>query len=160
MYQTGYHLTGYYQTGYYLGPNGIIPVSPYSYFRLLVEARQLLADVDENDCPTRYPDTILVNGLNRGLQELARIRPDAFYDLFSANNLNVPEITDGVAGVGQFNWLDIFALELKFWPPLVYYVTGQMDLMEDEYVPNINRHPNSSKAAKAMQVFRRHVLAL
>jgi hypothetical protein len=160
MYQTGYHITGYYQTGYYLGPTGIIPVSSFSYFKLLVEARQLLGDMDEDDCPTRYPDAMLINALNRGLQELARIRPDAFYDLFSSNNLNVPEITDSVALVGQFNWLETFILELKFWPPLVYYVTGQMDLVEDEYVPNMNRHPSSSKAAKAMQVFRRHTLAL
>ena len=160
MYQTGYYLTGYYQTGYYLGPHGPIDVSPYSYFRLLVEARQLLADADEGDCSLRYPDGMLINGLNRGLQELSRIRPDAFYDLYGANNLNVPEITDEVVAVGQTDWLKEFSLSLKFWPPLVYYVVGTTQLSEDEYTQGGGRHPHGSRAAGSLRLFRKHVLSV
>lgn len=160
MYQTGYYLTGYYQTGYYLGPHGVVDVSGKSYFALMAEARALLGDIDENDCPTRYPDIMLINGLNRGLQELARIRPDAFYDLFANNNLNVPEVTDTTAGAGQSNWLEAFELDLRFWPPLVYYVVGATQLSEDEYVRGGGRHPHGSMAAGSLRMFRRHVLSL
>jgi len=160
MYQTGYYLTGYYQTGYYLGPHGIVAVPGKSYFALMAEARSLLGDADENDCPTRYPDAMLINGLNRGLQELARIRPDAFYDLYANNSLNVPEVTDNVTDITQVDWLREFQIDMKFWPALVYYVVGATQLSEDEYVRGDGRHPHGSMAAGSLRMFHRHALSL
>jgi hypothetical protein len=156
MYQTGYYATGYYQTDYYLRPSagGVY----YTYFALLEEVRALLGDT--NELCQRYSDEQMISALNRGLQELARIRPDAFYDLFSANSLNVVEVTDFTPTPDQTFWGDAFNLDLRFWPPLVYFVVSQMDLVEDEYADGMNRHPHGSRSAGHMRLFRRHVLSV
>lgn len=126
---------------------------------LVLEARGLLGDEGLNGCPIRYPDEMLLNGLNRGLQELARIRPDSMYDRYAGNDLNVPEISD-TAGPGLIVWTDAYELNRVFWPPLVYYVVGSADLAEDEYSQGDGRHPHGSRAAGSLRLFRKHVLSV
>lgn len=159
MYGTGYYATGYYATGYYLrGPAGPLFGERWSYYTLILEAREVMGDTEE-DCQ-RYPDAMLINALNRGLQELGRIRPDAYYDLFDVNSLQVPEVTDLAPGVDQVFWGAEFPLDTKFYPALVYYVVGSTELSEDEYVQGGARHPWDSRAAGSLRLFRKHVLSV
>lgn len=130
-----------------------------SYEALLDEARMLAGDEGRN-CPKRYSDEMVVGFLNRGLHELSRIRPDAFYDLYGNNNLNVPEVTSTTPAVDQISWTAVFQLNFAFWPPLVYYVVSQMDMTEDEYTRSGGRYPHGSRAAGGLRLFRKHVLSV
>lgn len=126
---------------------------------LIRHARILLGDEGLNDCPVRYSNSMLINGLNRGLQELARIRPDSMYDKFAGNSLNVPEISD-TAGAGLVLWTDEYDIDFRFWPALMHYIVGTTELSEDEYSRGANRNPHSSRAATSLRMFRRHVLSV
>ena len=157
-YDTGFYATGYYAPGYY-GRVGIPPLGVrWTYYTLILEARELLGDIQE-DCQ-RYPDAMLINALNRGLHELARIRPDAYYDLFAGNSLQVPEVTDLLPGIGQTYWGAAFPLDEKFYPPLMYYVVGMTEVSEDEFVRGGGQHPHGSRAAGSLRLFRKHVLSI
>ncbi len=102
-----------------------------TYQNLLTEARELLSDTK----PTtqRYTDATLLNVLNRGLHDLAKLRPDAFYSLFASNSLNVPEIVESAPSAGQVIWTDVFGIEMQFFSPLVTYVTAVAEIVDDEY---------------------------
>ena len=126
---------------------------------LILSARIMLDDEGLNNCPFRYPDSMLLSGLNRGLQELARIRPDSMYDKYAGNSLNVPEISD-VVGAGLTFWEDDYDLDFRFWPALAYYIQGTTELSEDEYSRGLNRNPHSGRAATTLRMFRRHVLSV
>lgn len=102
-----------------------------TYQDVVTEARVLLQDTDS--ASYRYSNATLLAIYNRGLQAIGRVRPDALYDLYSANNLNVPELVESGAGAGQTNWTDTFGLEMQFFNPLVAYVTGVAELSDDEY---------------------------
>lgn len=102
-----------------------------TYQNLLTEARELLSDTKPST--QRYTDTTLLNVLNRGLHDLAKLRPDAFYALYSANSLNVPEIVESAPGAGQVIWTDVFGIEMQFFSPLVTYVTAVAEIVDDEY---------------------------
>lgn len=138
MYATGYYATGYYSTGYYTGQFATSLLGP-TWYSLIYESRVTLQDGDET-C-YRYSDSMLLNALNRGLNDLERIRPEAYYE-----RGGVPEITEQ-------NWATTVALELdmRFYEPLMWYVVGQMDLSEDEYV-------QSGRAAANLERFRTQVL--
>ncbi len=122
-----------------------------TYQDLVEEARDLLQDTDTN--LERYSNAFLLRILNRGLRDLGTMRPDVFYDLFSGNNLNVPEIVESGAGAGQINWTDVFSLEFQFYSPLVLYVTGVAEVADDEYTVN-------TRAALLVQQFRNQVIGL
>lgn len=134
-------------------------VGGFTWEDLLLQARELLQDEIIPDCGIRYPDSMLLNGLNRGLQELARIRPDSMYDRYSGNSLNVPEISD-TAGPGLIFWEDGYSLDRRFWSALVHYVQGTAELSEDEYNQGQDRNPHSSRAATSLRLFRKHVLSV
>lgn len=102
-----------------------------TYQNLVTESRELLQDTDTDI--QRYTDFTLLNILNRGLQDLGRMRPDAFYDTYLTNNLNVPEIVDSSPGPGQVIWTDVVGIEMMFYPPLVAYLTGVAEVVDDEY---------------------------
>ena len=133
--------------------------SAISWMDLLAQARELLEDQGLDGCPKRYSDDMLINGLNRGLQELARIRPDSMYDKYAGNSLNVPEI-GLIASPGVIDWLDPYDLERRFWPALMHYVVGTTELSEDEYTKGTDGNPHSSRAATSLRMFRRHVLSV
>jgi hypothetical protein len=140
MYNTGYYATGYYATGYYSRqfPDTLLGLTWYS---LLFEARVQLQDGDST-C-YRYPDAMLLNALNRGINELARIRPEAYYE-----KGGVPEIT-------ELNWTQtvISALDMRFYDPLMWFVVGSAELSEDEYA-------SDGRAAAKLERFERQVLGL
>lgn len=122
-----------------------------SYSDLITEARELLQDTDE---PQRFSDSYLINTLNRGLQELGRIRPDAFYALYDANALNVPSITDtDPAQSGKTLWTDDFGIDMQFYTPLVSYVVGSAEITEDEFTLE-------GRAIMMLQNFRNTVIGL
>lgn len=102
-----------------------------TYQNLITEARELLSDTKTST--ERYTNTTLINVLNRGLQDLGRLRPDAFYALFLNNSLNVPEIVESAPTGSQVVWTDAFGIEMQFFSPLVTYVTAVAEIVDDEY---------------------------
>ena len=144
MYQTGYHATGYHATGYYSRGAFAPSLLGYTWYSLIFETRVQLQDGMET-C-YRYPDSMLLNILNRGLHELSRIRPDAFYEGFLDNDLNVPEITED-------NWGEAMTIDLMFLPPLIMYVTAITEASEDEYVTD-------GRALGHLTMFKKYVIGL
>lgn len=109
---------------------------------LIDEARVILQDTDT---PYRYTTEVLRSKLNRGLQELARLRPDAFWDRFHVDDVVVPEVAasdpdpvtdpgefdpDEAAVVGEDDAVDI---PMQFYTALVYWVAGSAELVDDEF---------------------------
>ncbi len=104
-----------------------------TYQELIGEARDLLQD---SVLPNRFTDQFLTDQLNRGLQDIGRIRPDAYYNLFDKNDLNVPEVLiSGTpdASTTEILWTEDVQVELQFYTPLVVYVVGSAELTDDEY---------------------------
>jgi len=104
-----------------------------TYQELIGEARDLLQD---SVLPNRFTDQFLTDQLNRGLQDIGRIRPDAYYNLFDRNTLNVPEVL--ISGTPDTDtteilWTEDVQIELQFYTPLVVYVVGSAELTDDEY---------------------------
>lgn len=122
-----------------------------TYQDLVTESRVLLQDTDTD--VQRYDDTKLIDILNRGLQSLARIRPDAMYDLYTANDLTVPELVETNPGAGQTVWTVDFGIEMQFYPPLVAYVVGIAEIVDDEYSVD-------GRAAFLLREFRNSVVGI
>lgn len=122
-----------------------------TYEDVVTEARVLLQDTDSTSY--RWSDAVLLAIYNRALQALIRIRPDACYDLFTGNSLNVPLLVDGTPGAGETDWADTFALEMQFFPPLVHYVVGMAEVVDDEYTKD-------GRAAMLLNQFKASVLGL
>lgn len=106
------------------------------------EARVILQDTEDSP---RYTDAVLLAKLNRGLQELARLRPDAFWEYFVTDTVVVPEIfaTDPTPDSdpnefdpdddSQIGLSANFNLEMMFYTPLVYWVASSAELVDDEF---------------------------
>lgn len=122
-----------------------------SYQDVVTESRVLLQDTDSADY--RYSDTDLLAIYNRALQALARVRPDACYDLYSANSLNVPELVEESPGGDQTIWTADFGLEMQFFNPLISYVVGIAELVDDEYTED-------GRAAMLLQAFKTEVIGI
>lgn len=122
-----------------------------TYQNLITESRELLQDTKLS--AQRYSDSALLNILNRGLQDLCRMRPDACYNLFSANSLNVPEVVDSSPGGDQIVWTDVFNIEMQFYAPLVSYVVGVAEITDDEYTTD-------GRAALLLQQFRNTTIGI
>lgn len=109
---------------------------------VLDEARVILQDTES---PFRLSTVNLTAKLNRGLQELRRLRPDAFWDMFDRDDVFAPEVvaTDSdpdddteefdVDEDGQIALSANFNLDLMFYTPLVYWVTSSAELVDDEF---------------------------
>lgn len=122
-----------------------------TYQDVVTEARVLLQDTD--DASYRYSNTNLIAIYNRGLQALARVRPDAMYDLYSANSLNVPELVESSPGAGQVLWTATFGLEMQFFNPLIAYMVGIAEIVDDEYAED-------GRAAMLLAAFKNEVLGI
>lgn len=122
-----------------------------TYEDVVTEARVLLQDNESGSY--RYSNATLIDMLNRGLQALARIRPDAFYDLYDNNSLGVPELVETAPGAGQTVWTTTFGIELQFFNPLVHYVTGMAEIVDDEY-------SQDGRAAMLLGQFKANVIGL
>jgi len=126
------------------------------------EARVILQDTES---PFRLPTTALTAKLNRGLQELRRLRPDAFWDMFDRDDVTAPEIvaldldTDDEPDEfdpdedGQVGLSADFNLDLMFYAPLVYWVVSSAELVDDEFTTD-------GRAAMLMQQFKQMVVSL
>lgn len=115
-----------------------------TYQNLIDEAREILQDTDED--AYRWSETHLLNTLNRGLQELGRIRPDAYYDTFTTDDIVVPEVTDATLG-------DTFPIPMMFYAALVMYIAGMAELIEDEFATD-------GRAITLITQFKQQVISL
>lgn len=134
-----------------------------TFQNLIDEAREILQDTDSGGY--RYETTTLTNKLNRGLQELARLRPDAFYAYFMRDDILVPEVvaidsdpdsdpdTLDAAEDGQVALSDNFGLPMQFYNPLVFWVAGSAELIDDEFT-------NDGRAMTLLTNFKATVLGL
>lgn len=114
-----------------------------TYQTALDEAREILQDTDE---PYRYTDAALLNILNRALQELGRIRPDAFWTTFSTDDIVVPEVTT----------LDLnttFPLPMQFYLPVVSFLVAWAEVLDDEFTAD-------GRAGMLLAQFKSQVLSL
>jgi hypothetical protein len=126
------------------------------------EARVILQDVDTAQ---RYTDVMLLAKLNRGLQELARLRPDAFWEFFSVDDVKVPEVvvidSDPDDEPEEFDELEDaqiatsanFNLPMMFYTALVYWVSASAELIDDEYT-------DDGRTALLMTQFKTMVISL
>lgn len=122
-----------------------------TYQDVVTEARVFLQDTDDSNY--RWSNTVLIAILNRALQSLARIRPDACYDLYDNNSLNVPELVESSPGSGQTLWTAVFGLEMQFFNPLVHYTVGMAETVDDEYTED-------GRAQLLLGQFKMNVLGL
>lgn len=94
-----------------------------TYQTALDEAREILQDTDT---PYRYDNTILLNLLNRALQELGRIRPDAFWSTFVTDDIVIPEVT-------TLDLSTTFPLPMQFYLPVVSFIVAWAEVLDDEF---------------------------
>jgi hypothetical protein len=120
-----------------------------TYQTIIDDSRVLLQDTVDN----RFSDADLVAVLNRGLLELARLRPDAFYTLYDANSLNVPRITAGTPGSGETALSAEVDVEDQFIPALVNYVVAVTEITNDEFTVD-------GRAMTLLQQFRSTLLGV
>ena len=109
----------------------------------VTEAREILQDTEE---PYRYSDAILLNILNRALQELGRIRPDAFWTTFSTDDIVVPEVATADLGT-------TFPIPMQFYLPVVSFIVAWAEVLDDEFTTD-------GRAGMLLQQFKTQVLQL
>lgn len=129
---------------------------------VLDEARVILQDTDT---PERHSDTVLLAKLNRGLQELARLRPDAFWEFFEGDDVRVPEVVEVDADPddnpdefdededAEIALSAHFNLPMMFYTPLVYWVASSAELVDDEFT-------NDGRVVLLQNQFKNMVLSL
>lgn len=127
-----------------------------TYQSILDGARELVKDTDDpNTGSQRFPDSMLIGILNRALSALSTVRPDAFYDSFNRNNLNVPTVVAGTPDedAGEVGLDDEMAIDRMFHPPLIEYVAGMIEATEDEFTVD-------GRALLLLERFRRSVTSM
>lgn len=122
-----------------------------TYQDAISEARVLLQDTDSENY--RYSELNEIAILNRGLQVVGRVRPDACFDLYTDNSLEVPELVESGAGSGQTDYTDAFGLEMQFFNPLISYLVGITELIDDEYTED-------GRAALLLNAFKTELMGL
>lgn len=114
-----------------------------TYQTAINEAREILQDTDE---PYRYDDSILLNILNRALQELGRIRPDAFWTTFTTDDIVIPEVT-------TLDLSTTYPLPMQFYLPVVSFIVAWAEVLDDEFTQD-------GRAGMLLQQFKTQVLSL
>lgn len=136
-----------------------------TYQNLIDEARVFLQDTDSDGY--RYSNAVLLAILNRGLQELGRIRPDAFWDRFneSTGDILIPEVVDVDATPdtdpdeldededAEVALSDDIDISMQFYTPLVYFVTASAEILDDEFTED-------GRASMLMAQFKQTVVTL
>ena len=114
-----------------------------TYQTALEEAREILQDTV---APYRYSDTVLLNILNRGLQEIGRIRPDAFWTTFDTvtEDIVVPEVVAATLST-------VFPLPMQFYAPIVSFIVAWAEILDDEFTTD-------GRAGLLLNVFKQGVL--
>ena len=107
------------------------------------ESRVILQDLDTT--ALRYSNAVLLAKLNRGLQELARLRPDAFWDFFSVDDVHPPEVVNtdsdpdddtAVFDLDEDSQIALsanFNIPMMFYTAMVYWVASSAELIDDEF---------------------------
>lgn len=135
-----------------------------TYQNAIDEARQLLQDTET---PYRFSDTILLNKLNRALQELGRIRPDAFTNRFDTDSgdIIVPEVrsvdpeedTDpdelDIDEDSEVALTDTIDFPMMFYTAIVYFIVASAEILDDEFTTD-------GRAAMMMAQFKQSVIGL
>jgi hypothetical protein len=105
-----------------------------TYQQLLADARVIVQDTDTDPELQRNSDQSLVDIFNRGFQELYRIRPDAFWDLWddTQEDFVVPVITIDLVTVPT-SWLLPFAIPMQYYNPMVNWVVAMIESVDDEF---------------------------
>ncbi len=115
-----------------------------TYQNAIDEARVILKDTSTTN---RYTDEILLSILNRALQELGRLRPDAFTDRFDddSGDIIVPEVraTDDeedsdseeldVSEDSVVALTDELDIPMMFYMPIVQFIAGWAEVIDDEF---------------------------
>ena|ERR1700687_1074833 len=119
-----------------------------TYQNLLAEAREIIQDTSTDPALQRYSDQTLLDILNRGLTVLYSIRPDAFYDVWdnALEDFVVPNLT-------LSTWTGAFGLPQMFYPPLVNYVIGLTESIDDEFTVD-------ARSTQFMNAFKAAVVSL
>ena len=109
-------------------------VNTKTWQNLLADARVIVQDASTDPTLQRNSDQTLVDILNRGTQELYRIRPDAWYDLWddTEEDFVVPVITIDIVTVPT-SWLLPFPIPMMFYNPLVNWVVAMVESVDDEF---------------------------
>lgn len=103
----------------------------YTWEDVILHSRELLSD---SLTPFRFSDLQITKTLNRGLQDIGRIRPDAFFTAYTTQELNIPEIIiSGIPTGTQIIWTDAINIERQFFSALVNYVVAVTELTDDEF---------------------------
>ncbi len=115
-----------------------------TYQTAIDEAREILQDTDDDGY--RYSEATLLNILNRALQELGRVRPDAFWSTFSTDDIVVPE-------VATLDLSTTFPLPMQFYLPVVSFIVAWAEVVDDEFTQD-------GRAGMLLAQFKTQVLAL
>lgn len=114
-----------------------------TYQNAITEAREILQDTVEE---YRYSDATLLNVLNRALQEVGRIRPDAYWADFATDDIEIPEIE--LADLG-----DSFQIPMQFFFPIVSFIVAWAEVLDDEFTAD-------GRADLLIKQFKAQVLSL
>lgn len=94
---------------------------------LFLRVRRIVNDVDT---PYRYSDAHLYEQLETSLYDLYRLRPDAFIDRLDA----IPSYPqDTVTPTAAIDDPTVIALDNTFLQPIIYYIAGNLELIDDEF---------------------------
>jgi len=125
-----------------------------TYADLISEARDFTQDAVS---PFRNEDVFYIRHINRGLGEIGRLRPDAFYELFDANNLNIPVVVESddpdSLVTPQVATTEEFQIDQMFYAPMLAYLIGMSEVQDDEFT-------DEGRAAMLLQQFRNTILGL
>ena len=115
-----------------------------TYQNAIDEAREILQDTDEDDY--RFSTPKLLNILNRALQEIGRIRPDAYWTTFADDDIVVPEVTTSTL-------TNTFPRPMQFFLPVVSFIVAWTEVTEDEFTQD-------GRAGMLLAQFKTQVLSL
>lgn len=114
------------------------------------EVRMLINDNDPDGY--RFPQVQVLDKINTALREVYRLRPDAYIGNFTQGILSTNSpVTYDLTDLGllpQTPWpLD----DRLFFSPVVLYVTGMLDLTDDEFA-------DDNRAMTVLQAFRNQLI--
>lgn len=95
---------------------------------LLLEARGLLNDLAPISGTSRFTDADLLEILHEALLQVRSKRPDAWLTFGLRKALPRYAMPDDTAAV--------FPIEDQFYSPILYYVVGRAELVEDTFADN------------------------
>jgi hypothetical protein len=108
--------------------------------KIIEEVRRMLQDTRSSSY--RNSDADLIRVLNLAMQDIQRLRPDAYVTADSSLDISVPTFVDADATAAtDFPIDDMFAL------PVIYFIVGNIELADDEFAQD-------GRAATLLQAYR------